>query len=517
MLSEHTWRVPLAAARIALLLATLAAGQVRARESVFAGDRDLAQSPAVLLAQWSGAVRRVGNETAIELQAVSVLRGSLPAGRVEVALPFGSEPVSEQGKVTVDTTTGQSLGMIGDLRVPGIWFCKQQGDLLGMADLAFGVQDANLLPYFRAILTDRPVPALCELLQGEPTADVGKAAVGYLCGGRLPWPWERVRSRHRRTVWSPASSPVAADTLRMLWQRADREARRLYYAAWLTLQQGQASLEAIAAQTRDADPDVRLIALGTLLRVGALDAITADQAREAVRDDPPSPLVAWRFLDEVRLRADGGTLRALSSLLELDEKAPDEYPADTASLSWTDEPEGHDAGSDVDADLTLRLPCVRARHMLNAVTGLWVPFDRSRGWEVLGPWLDGGRQPETWSSASRCPFAVSAELSGRRVHIALALRSNEPVAVTRLPGRCAVSCGGLLQSIDPVARYSDPKRREDMALLSPGMPYAFVLDVPPGVALGPGTVRIALQYLSLARGLGLNTWVGAVDTELTRQ
>jgi hypothetical protein len=508
--------MPLAPVSIALLLATIPVGQVRARESVFAGDRDLAQSPVILLAQWGGAVRTVGNETAIGLNAVSVLRGGPLADRVEVALPFGSEPMPEHGKVTVDATTGERLGRIADLRVPGIWFCKQQGDLLGMADLAFGVQDASLLPYFRAILADQPVPALCELLGSDPTADVGKAVVGYLCGGVLPWPWERVRSQQKRRVWSPASDPLATDTLRTLWQGADEEARSLYLAAWLTLQRGQANLELVAAQTRNGDPDTRLIALGTLLRVGVLDTITADQVREAVRDDPPSPLVAWRFLDEVRLRPDGGTLKALSSFLELDERAPDEYPADTTSLSWTDEAERPDAGLDVSEDLALRLPCVRARHMLNAVTGLWVPFDRSRGWEVLGSWLDGGRQPETRPGAFRCPFIVDAVLSGRRVCITLALQANEPVAVTLLPGRYVVSHQGVLQTVASVAGHSDPRRRGDLALLSPGMPYAFALDVPPDVALGPGTVHITLQYLSLARGLGLNTWVGTVGAELAR-
>jgi len=505
------------------LFMALGAAKALAVPPGWRGDRELLERASiVVVARWlprEGEEVDSGLHRETEILVERVLRGAVAPGRHSLRVAkFAGVGFSESYPWILAPLT-VCFGDVRDVTVPSLWFLTlssgESGD--GEPTLEIDhyrcVQPLELEPYFRALESDDPADAIAALLgSGRPALEF--RCMDFLCGGWRPWPYEYdpfVGPREKG-----ASYPGHRDAIRKVLAGAFDEEVRAYAAAAFADLATREDVGRLEGLLEDPSPEVRLAALGGLVRLRATDSWKAID-----RAVPPLAhslhlayfalwrLTEWnieeivptliRFLQtDARGRLDFADPRDAPPLLVMMDNCSIRVE-DTEYARWQAQGPAEN------------LPAWVARRKLRSLTGYLFPFDVEaslEAWEKAARIEDPERRLEFLRRelpAVERPFEARAEQKGDEIEMVVTNRSDARVSLARRPSEVAGS--GPFQYVSLPYESPELTGRESFVELRPGESVRFSIPRPHG---GKPALRIDLDYERNGNEIGVNAWIGRI-------
>ena len=417
----------------------------------------------------------------------------------------------------------------GDVCEPGIWFLDRKRSWDDADKTLYyhvphyrAIQPAFLEKYFAALGSSDPENAVPKLLSSD-NHEVLTRVLRYLCGDVLPWPFgDGFASMYLNPPKRGNVLRSEAGAVKGLVGRDVGEVRFTAASVYAFLA-GKDGVGFLRSLLKDADPNVRAVAMGTLAlqRDGAsIGAIAA--AAQGVEDG----WLGCQVIDAMAHWGDAGLIPALIPFLEIDSFA----------YQYGDE---------------LGIPAVQARKALYKLTGHWFPYDAAAAqqvWKEAAAVADLGKRKallDRLLPEKECPLI--AQLVGNpryepakppdgpatRMSTAATLPCTESttkpkdvMATVRLRNASnrTVTIGALPSSVTQewpsgsASRSTCPRpgapAKEDFVDLRPGETTEVAVTLDDSFMLAdPNDRKLALIYERNGRALGLKAWIGTVHAE----
>jgi hypothetical protein len=497
------------AAALAAGAAAIAAAQIllceRYADGIAPGhltDEELARFPLIVVARWNrapfeahhrieqNALRDYDLRTRIEV--IRVIRGDLEPGEHTVMLDFGIGWEETGGQVMSYTST-QLGGDAEEVLKPNLWFLtrKRTWDAADKTEYLHvphyrAIQPSELEPFYLALRSEDGRREIPKLLASE-SAEVVRRTLLHVCGGVWPWPNDE---HFQRTYLSPR------DPGERLVEQKDAVARLVPggdpKVAWVAASV-YADLAAKESVTRmrewlhSGDPRVRAVAMGILSRQRDGSSIEAmAKAVEGMED----PWLSSRVIGSMKGWREVSLVPVLLTFLEDDS----------------------DAGCEGD---DFKIPALRARFALHALTCRWFPFDvelSRRAWEAaIGPRAgpEPPRIPDGLLPYGETPFEAALVREGERTFVRVKNRSEVAIALAKRPSQITYrSDTGLSDRYEAASA-----ERGAFQVLSPREAILFEVKAPRSF-LSAIERKLTLHYLKTGRAIGLKAWIGALEVDL---
>ena len=291
----------------------------------FVSDRELVESPLLVVAKWNGAPRKDNSriergacmeyEVATEIEVQRVIWGDAVPGKLPILVGFHIGWSKKWPRVTAYWSSEVS----GDAEATkdNLWFLsRKRGRLDGKSHWYLsnyrGVQPLALEPYFKALEENRIEDQIPRLLETEDEI-VLLRTLELIAGGDFPWPYEPWRFVRPAQNLRPLRSHT--NDVRSLIERTHNENVRRHAAAVYSHLLGNASIEYLRAKFQDEDPVVRAIAIGTLALYQ--EHVAGDFIAKAVRglNDPE---MACALIKRLEAWHDPAAVAALIEFLQND-------------------------------------------------------------------------------------------------------------------------------------------------------------------------------------------------------
>jgi len=501
-------------------------------------DSELTQNPVIVIATWDKAEMRPhtrvrGNtmeeyEVFTELNVHRVIKGDIKPGKHTILMGWGIG-WREDGTGLATYMSTDIPGDANNVCDPSIWFLDRKRSW-DEADKTLyyhvphyrAIQPAFLEEYFAAIGSRDPEKAVPKLLSSD-NHEVLTRVLRYLCGDVLPWPCGHgfasmyLNPPKRENVLRNETGAVKG-----LIGRDVGEVRVTAASVYAFLA-GKEGIGYLRSLLKDADPEVRAVAMGTLALQrdeASIEAIGA--AAQGVRD-------AWlgcQVIDAVAKWGDARLVLTLIPFLEVD------------SLAYSSGDE-------------LGIPAVKARKALYKLTSHWFPYDAaaaSQVWKkaaavadpdkrkalldrllpekecpviaqlVGSPRYEPAKPPDgpatKMSAATTLPYNESTtQPKDAMATVRLRNASNRTVTLGRLP-----SSVGQEWARGSSWRSTHCRRgmlaKEDFVDLRPGETTEVTVTLDDSFLLAePNDRKLALIYKRNGRALGLKAWIGMVYAE----
>ena len=469
----------------------------------FVSDRELAQSPIVVVAKWTGAAWKdnslvEGNvlkkhEVQTEIEVERVISGDIEKGRQKILVGFAIGWTKENPLVM----SYMSTQVAGDATATesNLWFLNKIKSRADGQDYPYlssyrAVQPLVLEPYFKALRT-KNVETLPKLLSSSQQL-VQIRTLEQIAGGDLPWPyqpWDFIRPKSTASPLREEANAVGA----LARSAASDKVRRIAAAVYARLR-GKESVPLMRELLSDKDTEVRAIAVGTLAAHQDLESV--DRMPQAVAG-LKNPHVACELI--ARLRR-WNHIKAVPVLIEF---------LEDDGLSYVT---GNDLG----------IPAVKAQQALRKVTGHAFPFDVTASRNAWSQARDVGNREQRVKLLGRIlandpkPWKAVLLREDGKYLIEVTNRSKQSRSLLKRPSYVDVSYSHGVFSAGGTGRAADGKAR--FATLAPGSSLRFPIDFGNNdfdLLMASGTrPRVDLQYLENGNQLGLKAWLGVVSVSL---
>jgi len=496
---------------ILMALAVLAGCAVEspAKAPPYIGDRELAESPIIVVARWDKAdflshhryradegVGRVITkiEAFTTLEVLRSIKGDVKVGRHRLMVG-GGIGWSQDGTYVSSATSTEIPGDVSDVTSTNIWFLTKQRswdekdkEEYLCIDNHREIQPLILEAYFEALRSKNPDRAVPQLLKSD-NPEVIHRALRYVCGDQWPWPYD---SEFTERYLSPGKRgnplPDEADRVAGVMTRAQLQDLRPMAAAVYAQLKGKTGGAVLAGLLADTDANVRGMAVALLVR--QQDASAIDALMGAV-NGITNGWMACKIIEAIQTWGDSRLAPMLIGFLQ---------NGDSAGFSGDD----------------LLIPAIKARQALEAMTGHVFPYDvaaSSAAWKKVEGIKDVDERKRLLSSLLPCsshPLTVEVVGSTRKAFLRVRNVSEVNVTVARRPSYGHQSCPGASYGCG-LGDEAQVRGKEDFVTLQPGDNQQFSVDLKDGFLLAdPASRKMTVVYDNNGSQFGVNAWIGTI-------
>ena len=500
-------------------------------------DRDLATKPVIVVAKADktgifGVRAKSGDvEKRATIIVERVVAGKVDVGKHIISVDIFVDWSMEDGRVEY-TGSSEALGD-GNANKSSLWFLSRQrskdGFLLLSLDSYRAVQPLCLEPLYRSLREGTFDRRVKDLLASDHDL-VAIRTLKMMCGGTLPWPYEPGDWELPVKLAKPVSGH--ADSLkRLIHSHRSLQVRRDAAAVYARLE-GKKAVPELRSLLASADPDLRAIAVGWLIKYD--DRESRDAMRKAVKGVDNCVMACEVIARVADMEDDVNAVPILIEFLETDGLAYQigsdvGIPAIQAQeVIWrllVDEPKAkHSETIEIDP-FAPGANALIAKQRAKKPKDYVFPFDvieSRKAWKRVADVRDRRKRlkrlRDHLQHESR-PWKAELVRERKRVFLVITNTSRKPLSIAKCPDDRTISYIGGVAGAGPLARIKE----NGFVRVAPGEKWRIEFtqlylgerrDGELFVALPSSDDDISVLYTRYGRVEGTSGWLGELSVSL---